>query len=155
MNYTIEQLSQVVKESSSIAEALKKINLIPSGGNYKTFKNICNNHNISFDHFTGQGHLKGKTHKWARKITDKDVFCLNSKHNISSVRIKKRLLDTGIERKCYQCNNTTWNSKPIPLELEHKNGNNKDHRKENLTLLCPNCHAQTSTYRGKNINRKF
>jgi hypothetical protein len=41
----------------------------------------------------------------------------------------------------------------IPLELEHKNGNNTDNRIENLTLLCPNCHALTETYRGKNKNR--
>ena len=33
--------------------------------------------------------------------------------------------------------------------------NNKDksnNKKENLRLLCPNCHSQTDTFRGKNIN---
>lgn len=46
-----------------------------------------------------------------------------------------------------------WNGELIPLELEHINGINNDNRLENLTLLCPNCHAQTPTYRGKNIKR--
>jgi biotin operon repressor len=33
------------------------------------------------------------------------------------------------------------------------NGNNRDHRLENLRILCPNCHAQTPTYCSKNKNR--
>lgn len=40
--------------------------------------------------------------------------------------------------------------KPIPLELHHINGINNDHRLENLQMLCPNCHAFTDNYRGKN-----
>ena len=45
---------------------------------------------------------------------------------------------------------TEWQGKPIPLELHHINGDNTDNRLENLQLLCPNCHAQTETYGGKN-----
>lgn len=39
---------------------------------------------------------------------------------------------------------------PIPLELDHINGNNKHHRLEILRLLCSNCHATTSTFKGRN-----
>ena len=71
------------------------------------------------------------------------------------------MIEEGLfERKCYGCGKTHWNcdltnykDELIPLELEHKNGNNKDNRIENLTLLCPNCHAQTGTYRGRNKNK--
>ena len=45
----------------------------------------------------------------------------------------------------------TNNIEKIPLELDHINGNNKDHRLENLRLLCPNCHATTSTFKGRNV----
>ena len=52
--------------------------------------------------------------------------------------------------KCMCCNNTVWQGKPIPLELDHIDGNAGDNSPENLRLLCPNCHAQTPTYRARN-----
>ena len=55
------------------------------------------------------------------------------------------------EPECATCGNTTWQGCPVPLELEHRNGNRYDNRIENLELLCPNCHALTPTYRGRNI----
>jgi len=48
------------------------------------------------------------------------------------------------------CFEGSWLNNPIPLELDHINGNNKDNRLEYLRLLYPNCHALTPTYRGKN-----
>ena len=40
----------------------------------------------------------------------------------------------------------------IPLEIEHRDGNYKNNKEENLILLCPNCHSLTSTYKEANIN---
>ena len=56
------------------------------------------------------------------------------------------------EQKCSRCGLTEWQGKPIPLELHHINGNNRDNRLENLEYLCLNCHAQTESFRGRNIN---
>jgi len=58
--------------------------------------------------------------------------------------------DYGPEKsgyKCEGCELTEWRGKPITLELEHKNADRKDNTRENLQLLCPNCHAQTPTWR--------
>ena len=51
---------------------------------------------------------------------------------------------------CWQCGITKWNGKDIVLELEHIDGNSENNTEENLSLLCPNCHSQTCTYKGKN-----
>jgi Zn finger protein HypA/HybF involved in hydrogenase expression len=84
-----------------------------------------------------------------RKFGLEQILVENS--TFQTNKLRKRLLETGLkEHKCENCNNTEWMGKPIPLELSHKNGVNNDHRLENLELLCPNCHAQTPTYRGKN-----
>lgn len=54
---------------------------------------------------------------------------------------------------CSVCNLSIWNSKPMPVELDHIDGNPENNLKENLRLICPNCHAQTDTYKGKNVNK--
>lgn len=68
-----------------------------------------------------------------------------------SNKLRKRLLKENIkEHKCESCGLTEWLGDPIPLEVDHVNGDPRDHRLENLKILCPNCHAKTDTYRGKN-----
>ena len=69
-----------------------------------------------------------------------------------SSRLKERLLEAGLKvPTCERCNRERWNGGPIPLELDHVDGRRDDNRLTNLRLLYPNCHAQTPTYRGRNI----
>ena len=67
--------------------------------------------------------------------------------------VRKRIIDQELRPyKCEECDISEWQGKQIILDLDHKNGNNRDNRLENLRFLCPNCHSQTHTYKGKNIN---
>ena len=67
----------------------------------------------------------------------------------TALSVKKFLLKTQ-GNICSSCNSSQWNNLPIPIELEHKDGNSANNNLSNCCLLCPNCHAQTSTYKGKN-----
>ena len=49
------------------------------------------------------------------------------------------------------CTECSWNGKELVLELEHIDGNAMNNKEENLSLLCPNCHSQTPTYKGRNV----
>lgn len=49
--------------------------------------------------------------------------------------------------KCECCELEAWLDKPITLELEHVDADRKNNTRENLKLLCPNCHSQTLTWR--------
>jgi hypothetical protein len=66
---------------------------------------------------------------------------------------KKQRLFWELGHQCEVCKLIEWMGKPIPLELDHLDGNPTNNVRENLRLICPNCHAQTETYRGKNIGR--
>lgn len=152
--YTDEQFIETVKNNYSISACLKELGLKPTGGNYKLFHKRLVDLNIDHSHFTGQGHLKGKNHNWTpKRKLEGDILTENSCYNSKSLR--KRLIKEGYKKHiCECCNNKKWNGKPIPLELDHINGINTDNRLENLRLICPNCHAQTETYRGKNKRKE-
>lgn len=65
-----------------------------------------------------------------------------------STSLRKYILNNKIfEYKCNCCNINSWNGLPITLEIEHKDGDTWNNIRENLELLYPNCHSQTSTYR--------
>jgi len=74
------------------------------------------------------------------------TFEYNGKGNHKGSLIKER------GHRCECCRLTEWLNNPITLELEHVDGDNRNNKKENLKLLCPNCHSMTETWRGRNIN---
>ena len=63
-------------------------------------------------------------------------------------RKRKVFLEQG--SCCNGCKIKNWRGKPLSFELEHKDGNKLNNKRENLEVLCPNCHSQTSTWRGRN-----
>jgi len=76
---------------------------------------------------------------------------LATSKDIQTNKVRQKLLKEKYkEYKCECCGNTTWLDNPIPLELHHKDGNNNNNNIDNFLLLCPNCHALTDSYRGKN-----
>lgn len=68
-----------------------------------------------------------------------------------SKQIRKYLFQK-YNNRCSECGwgKTNQYTNKIPLEIEHIDGNHLNNKEENLTLLCPNCHSMTKTYRGAN-----
>ena len=148
--YTLSDLIQAVNTSVSVRECLIKLNVAPQGGNYGIFHKAVKYYNIDTSHFTGMN-LSGRTLPQRRKpLTD----LLTKNSNVQSFKLKRYLLEANaIEAVCVSCNLTEWLNGPIPLELDHIDGDNTNNEISNLRLLCPNCHAKTPTYRGKNIKK--
>ena len=72
-------------------------------------------------------------------------------------KITQKVLRGYVERHNlikYQCKicgcNGIWQNGVIQLELHHIDGDNTNNELSNLEYLCPNCHALTENYRGKN-----
>ena len=62
----------------------------------------------------------------------------------------KRYLLEKFGRTCSICSLSEWNKKPMPISIDHINGHYDDHRVCNVRLICPNCDAQSDTYKGRN-----
>jgi 5-methylcytosine-specific restriction endonuclease McrA len=145
--YSEEELRKAIATSFSLAQTLIKLGVSPCGGNYQVLKKAINHFQIDNSHFKGQIWNKGLSMGSKQPIEK----YLNNELKISSYKLKKKLLSLKLfTHICSNCKRKNWLGSPIPLELDHINGNNSDNSLSNLRLLCPNCHALTPTYRGKN-----
>lgn len=142
---TKEQFNNYIQESNGYADCLRRMgyNNPGQGTSFLTLKKYIKMYNSDTSHFLKQ--TEAATIK--NKIDLQDILVENSTYT-NNQSLKRRLIKEGLLKyECSKCGNTgIWNNKPLTLQLEHINGNHKDNRIENLTLLCPNCHSQTETY---------
>jgi Zn finger protein HypA/HybF involved in hydrogenase expression len=57
------------------------------------------------------------------------------------------------EGKCAHCRISEWMGQPVCFEMDHIDGNNQNNKRDNLEILCPNCHSNTPTWKGRNSKR--
>lgn len=105
------------------------------------FYKVCEENDITYD-FSNQKQTKSFN-------TLEEVLVENS--TVNSAYLKSRLFKAGLlVERCYNptCPNPepVWDGKKLTLHLEHKDGNHRNNKIDNLEILCPNCHSQTSTY---------
>ena len=155
-SYSKEWLMELCQESYSLSEVLRKAGRKPGGSNQEILRKKIEEYQIDISHFTGQSWNKGKTMKDDSRIvsTEKyelsEVFCKNSP-------VTQRVLRGYVERHnildhcCQNCGcDGHWQNGIIALEIDHIDGDNTNNEVSNLRYLCPNCHALTETYRGRN-----
>lgn len=143
-NFTKEQIEEFAKNSISYAALAEKLGYSATGGSgVKATKEAIEFYQIDISHFLGQGHNKNKFNYERFKYGN----------NIKSANMIDAIIHIR-GHKCEKCQREIWEEQPIPLEVHHKDGDHLNNELENLELLCPNCHALTENWRGKNINSK-
>ena len=137
-----DEFIRICKECDSMSQAAAKMKI-----HFNSFKRMA----IKLDCYkTNQG---GKGYKKisSTKISTEDIIYKNLQPQYQTYKLKQRLLKEGIVvNKCSVCDIEKWNEKELNMELDHIDGNRTNHNIKNLRMICPNCHAQTSTYRAKN-----
>ena len=154
--YTKLWLEELCANSYSYAEVLHKAGRKQSGGNQENLKKKIHEYEIDTTHFKGQRwydapekvcNLTGKVQE---KYSLEQVFCRNSPVTQKMLRgyVKRHNL---MEYRCVNCGcDGSWQGGFISLEIDHMDGDNTNNELNNLRYLCPNCHALTETYRGRN-----
>ena len=117
-----------------------------SAKNSEKVKNANKNKSI-FINYKKQSEKSKQT--WNEKLLNTPF------EELSFERLRKRVI-LEKKNKCKCCGIDKWNNEPITLELEHIDGNHHNNERNNLKAICPNCHSQTLTWRGRNKqnNRK-
>ena len=156
--YTKDWLKELCQDSYSYAEVLRKAGRKQGGGTQATLRKKIEEFGIDISHFTGQ--------RWQDSPNQIDNHENREKYSLEEVFIKnspvtQKVLRGYVERhnlipyKCQNCGcDGHWQNGIIALEIDHIDGDNTNNEISNLRYLCPNCHALTDTYRGKNIKPK-
>jgi hypothetical protein len=147
--WTNEQLRAAVCESTNFAQVIRKLGLVPAGGNYDQIQRRVKELGLDTSHFNLSACGWAKGLPCARAPIER---ALVANRLTSSHKLKQRLFRARLrEPKCEICG---WAERApdgrIPVELDHINGDRFDNRLENLRILCPNCHSLQSTHRGLN-----
>ena len=146
MGKRISVTDEQIIEASNNVSAIKAATSL--GIKYETYRVHALRLGVFKKNQSGKGIEKPRPE--SAKISFSEI--LEGKHpHYQSNKIRLRLIREGYKKhECEVCNLSKWLGKPISLELDHIDGNRSNHLYANLRILCPNCHAQTDTYRGKN-----
>jgi hypothetical protein len=148
---TDEEIAAALAQSRSLAGVLRSLG-VRLGGNQQRLRVRIEQVGLDTSHLVGAGWRRGSTDPVVPAKPIEQVLVKGKRTHTNDLKL--RLLREGLKKRaCEGCGLDRWMGKPIPLELEHVNGRRDDNRLRNLKLLCPNCHALTPTYRGRNIGR--
>lgn len=148
--YTPEQLKEALVSAICWSDVYRSLGLSVCDHNKAGIIRFAQHHNIPAPAFSKEN-LTEAFQRGKRGWNAETIFCENSTYRRSNVRgaaIKYNILGYYHCTKCGQ--QPEWDGSKLTLELDHINGTHDDNRKENLRWLCPNCHSQTITYKGKN-----
>jgi hypothetical protein len=132
-----EEIERANRNTKSCAKAAKFLEV-----SYNTYKKYAKMYGLFEEqkNLSGEGIRTGyNLHKGKYALDD---IIEGEYPSYDPAKLKRRLIYNGyMEEKCEICgfDEGRITDSKVPLYLNHKNGDQTDHRKENLELICLNC----------------
>ena len=139
--FTLDEIKAICTKSQSYRQFALQLGY--SENSTDSVKKLIDEYQLDISHFKGQG--------WSKDNVDMSIFQYN-KSCKSNTLIRALTILRGW--KCEKCRRIEWEGQRIPLCVHHIDGNHINNQIENLQVLCPNCHAQTDNYCGRNKNKR-
>ncbi|MFF3750042.1 HNH endonuclease [Streptomyces sp. NPDC002018] len=140
-------LRDAVTQSLSIAATLRRLGRPDTSHQRALLREWTTADGISTSHFLGQAHQRGRPGTTPPKPADRILVKHTDGRRTRTVRLRRALDEIGVPHECAECGaGPVWQGRSMTLEIDHINGDRSDDRRENLRLLCPNCHAVTATW---------
>lgn len=135
LQYTKEELEFFVKNSECCRDMILLMGKSPYGSTHSYWKKAIEKFGIDSSHW-----------KTARRVDKEKLGIVNDiPVRVNAKKLRKIILDSGIEYKCNKCFLSEWQNKPITLHVDHIDSNWNNNNITNLRFLCPNCHSQEPT----------
>lgn len=145
-------LAAAVAASTSMYGVLRFLGIDAVGGQHSHISRRVRALGICTAHFTGPADREGTAAKRRRRSADEVLVASGHgrSRRVPGAQLRRALADAGVPELCALCGTEPfWQGRRLSLEVDHMDGDWRNNRKENLRLLCPNCHSTTDTYRGR------
>lgn len=156
VRWTREVLAEAVADSTSVYDVLRRLGVELVGGQHAHISRRIKAFGIDTSHFTTSRWTEQMRHNQRRRPPEEILVQDTSTHprRERSSTLRRAMLEVGVVERCALCGTeAVWRGEPLPLEVDHSDGDWRNNRIENLRLLCPNCHSTTDTYRGRGKGR--
>jgi hypothetical protein len=151
--FTEDRLRELVPRCTSYSQVARAFGQRPVGSTIAHLQRRVARYGLSTAHFVRTTTGRPPTNR----LTPEQVLVVlpEGTQRQKTEILRRAMIDSGIPHKCAVCGNLgRWQGKPLVLDIDHRNGEWRDNRRENLRFLCPNCHTQTDTWRAMNHRRR-
>jgi hypothetical protein len=142
-----EGLRELVQDSTSYADVMRGLGLEVNDTNHRRVRRAVARLGLDASHFKRRSW--GQPERPAPTPIAHRILIVLPDHagRTNGTQLHRALSEMGVPYACEGCGNTgEWLGQPITLQIDHIDGDWSDDRQENLRLLCPNCHAITTTW---------